>query len=190
MIKNFQTHKNLELIYKSPDSMTNPTGAVPSLKIDGLSGILAEYVIEADLHLNTVPKKDASLNIQINNDGNDGNYSSIEHVYGLSLGKIVHTVVHKPTGSHGGLFLTRTHNRVQSNVNAVVKVYSSPFYPKIRLETINSNMIISNPGRWIQQDVSSIYNSPISEIKTLHFYTSPAANFYGTIKIYKKTDED
>lgn len=190
MIQSLQTHKNLELIYQSPDSMTNLTGAVPSLKIDGLNGILTEYLIEADLHLNTVPKKDASLNIQINNDGDAGNYSSIEHIYGLSQGKPVHAVVHKPTGSHGGLFLTRTHNLVQSNVNAVVKVCSSPFYPKIRLETISSNMIISNPGCWIQQDVSSIYNSPTSEIRTLHFYTSPVAKFYGTIKIYKKTDED
>lgn len=189
MIQNLQTHNNLELIYQSPDSMTNPQSAVPSLKIDGLSGILTEYVIEADLHLNTIPKKDASLNIQINNDGDAGNYSSIEHIYGLSVGKPVHMMVHKPTGSHGGLFMTRTDNTVQSNVNAVVKVYSSPFYPKIRLETIKPNVIISNPGRWIQQDVSSIYNSQVSEIRTLHFYTSPVAKFYGTIKIYKKTDE-
>jgi hypothetical protein len=80
MIEN-QIYRKLELMYKSPDSMMEPEGAISSLKIDGLSGILIEYVIEADLHLNTVPKKDVSLNIQINNDNNADNYNSMEHIW-------------------------------------------------------------------------------------------------------------
>lgn len=167
--------------------MRKPEGDVTSLEIGRFQGI-GEYVIKADLNLN-VSNSDTFLFFTVNKDIGGDNYSSIEHIYGRFRGETIHLVTFRPGGIHGGLFVTRTHNHRKSNINIESKVFTSSVYPKIHLETTKPNLIISSHDDWILEDVSSIYNSPIPEIKSMTFYTIPVNKFYGYLEIYRVIKE-
>lgn len=169
--------------------MMKPEGAVPYININGLKGKLVEYIILADLFLPATSNQDTKLNIQINQNNKYTDYSSMEHIYGIGGGGTFHSVVHKPTGNIPALFMARTHAHKSSAVNVECKIYSSLFYSKIILETIKPNNIIAPPGDWMHQDITSIYNSPISEIETMLIFTEPNIPFHGILKIYKRTEE-
>lgn len=179
--------QKLELMYKTPNSMRKPEGKVSSFEIDGFQG-KEEYVIKGELILE-IEVNDTFLMLRINEDRRGNSYSSMEHVYGRFNGNMIHLTNFRPAGIQGGLFVTRTHSHKKSTITTESKLHISPFYPKIHLETIKPNFIISNHDNWILEDVSSIYDTVTPEIRNMIFYTVPSTKFYGYLEIYHVINE-